>query len=506
VKESLGQLFGLVKLSAWRESLGLSKLSGQSFHMRFLGNPGTGKTVVARIVGEMLTKMGVVTMPAETRKALKKEALEKLKKKAEDAGEKPPRSLPKDFELPIIFKEVSRGDLVATHVGQTAPKVVAAVQNSTGGVLFIDEAYAIVRNGADNFGQEAVDTLIKEMEDKREQVVVILAGYATEMDTFFDANPGFKSRVPLTFRFEDYSCKELTQIGEFRLASQGITLADGSSASKLENLIAFSTGCCDDIAAPECHPSRDNGNGRTVRNVVEALSRSMATRVMSDHIGGDEPISKQDLTLLKADDIEAVAEDQAALRLRGPCGRDGLLDQLRLALDPSSASGLRGWFDQYKVSSPVERLHKLVRETGRMSQSLTAFSSSDALSDLQHQCTSGLEQVVEALHQKALITCGSEDGSEEGLLKTLSKEIDPSKAHTVRTFKEAVSSIQVASTEALLIRKILSGDDLPQQLQKIEGLAGTCHRSIKSLLSKSILMPLVEAVGKAYSATREGGD
>ncbi|CAK9011657.1 Stage V sporulation protein K [Durusdinium trenchii] len=148
-------------------------------------------------------------------------------------------------------------------------QVEKAVGEALGGVLFIDEAYALVRDGKDSFGQEAVDTLIKEMEDKRKNVIVILAGYETEMDSFFDSNPGFKSRVPFTFRFEDYSCNELGQIGSLVLDSQGLVVADQAS-QRLEDLIAFTSGCCNNVADADCHPSRENGNGRTVRNVIEA--------------------------------------------------------------------------------------------------------------------------------------------------------------------------------------------------------------------------------------------
>ncbi|CAE7704729.1 spoVK, partial [Symbiodinium pilosum] len=222
----------------------------------FLGNPGTGKTVVARIVGEMMVKMGVVTMPKEQQEKLEAEA----KNRSKELGHEVPTEL--------VFREASRADLVAQYLGQTAPKVERAVENALGGVLFIDEAYALVREGKDTFGQEAVDTLIKEMEDKRKNIIVILAGYESEMDTFFDSNPGFKSRVPFSFRFEDYSCSELGQIGNLVLSSQGLSVAPVVS-SQLVDLISFASGCCNDIADPDCHPSRDNGNGRTVRNVVE---------------------------------------------------------------------------------------------------------------------------------------------------------------------------------------------------------------------------------------------
>ena len=114
--------------------------------------------------------------------------------------------------------EVSRVDLVAKYVGQTAVKVQDAIQRALGGVLFIDEAPSLVQGDRDSFGREAVDTLIKEMEDRRDQVIVILAGYQTEMAAFLDANPGTKSRIAFQFAFPDYTCPELMQIGELALA------------------------------------------------------------------------------------------------------------------------------------------------------------------------------------------------------------------------------------------------------------------------------------------------
>eukprot|EP00913_Durusdinium_trenchii_P017702 g16640.t1 len=291
-----------------------SSLGGQSFHMRFLGNPGTGKTVVARIVGEMMVKMGVVAMPKEVKKRLKEEA--KMQGTREGVDHK-------EVELPLIFKEAAR-DMVAQYLGQTAPKVEKAVGEALGGVLFIDEAYALFSAPEcllpeelaceDSFGQEAVDTLIKEMEDKRKNVIVILAGYETEMDSFFDSNPGFKSRVPFTFRFEDYSCNELGQIGSLVLDSQGLVVADQAS-QRLEDLIAFTSGCCNNVADADCHPSRENGNGRTVRNVIEALQRAMARRVVQS-----KATDKESLRTLTLADLTLVAEEQAASRLEDELG------------------------------------------------------------------------------------------------------------------------------------------------------------------------------------------
>merc|ERR1740138_157209 len=197
VKAGMTELHAMVEFDANRKALlpEAKSLMGQSFHMQFLGNPGTGKTVVARIVGRLLVEMGVI-IGAEDSK-----------------GEKQ-----------VVFEEVSRADLVAEYKGQTAPKVIAAVERAMGGVLFIDEAYALKKTATDTFGQEAVDTLIKEIEDKRDQVIAIFAGYENEMEVFFDSNPGFKSRVPFKFYFDDYACQDLSSIADLFMKKKGFTV------------------------------------------------------------------------------------------------------------------------------------------------------------------------------------------------------------------------------------------------------------------------------------------
>merc|ERR1719433_962850 len=202
------EIYSNAKFGTVRGALKLPDLGSTSFHMRFLGNPGTGKTVVARIVGELLMEL---------------QALPDMKKDR--------------------FVEVSRSHLVAQYTGQTAQKVIDTVKESLGGVLFIDEAYSLVQEGEDAFGHEAVDTLIKEMEDKREKVIVILAGYEQEMETFFDSNPGFKSRVPFTFYFEDYTCPSLARIGALQLEKKEFKLPQTApELASYEAAVGFFTG------------------------------------------------------------------------------------------------------------------------------------------------------------------------------------------------------------------------------------------------------------------------
>eukprot|EP00931_Biecheleriopsis_adriatica_P061916 TRINITY_DN37258_c0_g1_i1.p1 TRINITY_DN37258_c0_g1~~TRINITY_DN37258_c0_g1_i1.p1 ORF type:complete len:166 (-),score=31.30 TRINITY_DN37258_c0_g1_i1:429-905(-) len=148
---------------------------------------------------------------------------------------------------------------------------------------------------------------------------------------------------------------------------------------KLDQLIAFASGCCETVDSPDCYPSRDNGNGRTVRNIVEALSRAMAHRVISQSKAAQ--VSHEDLLTLKSSDIETVTERQAEIRLQGPCGQAGLVQKLSSAAT-TEASGLRGWFSSYMLADPAQKLHTVVRETRRMAKCLASFESKK-LADLQ---------------------------------------------------------------------------------------------------------------------------
>lgn len=322
-----------------------------------------------------------------------------------------------------------------------------------------------MRDGKDSFGQEAVDTLIKEMEDKRKNVIVILAGYEAEMDSFFDSNPGFKSRVPFTFRFEV-------------LNSQGLSVAADASP-RLEDLIAFTSGCCNDIAAPDCHPSRDNGNGRTVRNVIEALQRAMARRVVQSQ--STDMASLQTLTLK---DLTLVAEEQAAARLEGPCGQTGLVTTLAEAADKKA--GLAMWNKNYQLSKPNEQLYRMVRESQRLSKSLSSFQST-LLSNLQTQCSTGLDNLVKKLERKIQVTC-------DGMLPKMTSELENTGKLTVAQFEALVMPLQMTSKEALYLLEIFNNEDLPSPLDTLQTPAMACEDRLDDLRDQSILAPMEMAV------------
>merc|ERR1719261_1253583 len=189
VKRFIRSLHAQLRTEAERRDAGLVVSGGAgNLHMIFSGNPGTGKTTVARIVAELLSAMGLL------RKG--------------------------------HMVEADRATLVAGYSGQTALKTKQVVDQAMGGVLFIDEAYALVsEDGKDSFGKEALDTLIKMIEDRRQDLVVILAGYPDEMERLVSTNPGVKSRFPTHVLFEDYSDIELMSIAEQMLSNDGFLLS-----------------------------------------------------------------------------------------------------------------------------------------------------------------------------------------------------------------------------------------------------------------------------------------
>jgi Cdc6-like AAA superfamily ATPase len=248
VKHEVRLVTNLLRVEKMRRDRGLPVIE-HSHHLVFTGNPGTGKTTVARLVAQIYRTLGVV-----------------------DRGH---------------LVESDRSTLVAGFVGQTAPRVVAAFDRADGGVLLIDEAYSLARGGDDDFGKEAIDTLVKLVEDRRDRLVVILAGYPDEMASLVEANPGMRSRFPKTIHFPDYSDDELVAIFESLGAEGRYTLDDGARAALRAALAAQSRG-------------RGFGNGRLARNLFEAAVANQATRLVALASPTDA-----ELTTLTAADIPA---------------------------------------------------------------------------------------------------------------------------------------------------------------------------------------------------------
>lgn len=246
VKDYIFSLEEYYQVQKRREEEGL-KAGEVNKHMIFTGNPGTGKTTIARIVSKYLKAIGVLS-----------------------GGQ---------------LVEVSRGDLVGRYQGHTAPLVNQVVKSAIGGVLFIDEAYSLYRGEDDSFGLEAIDTLVKGIEDNRDNLIVILAGYSYEMEEFLQANSGLKSRFPNIIDFPDYTGEELVEISKLTAKSKGYQIDE----EILDPLKAF----YDNVQAKN---AREAGNGRLVRNKVEEAILNQSRRLVA------EPDA--DMSLLKLIDFE----------------------------------------------------------------------------------------------------------------------------------------------------------------------------------------------------------
>ena len=250
VKQEVKSLANFVKLQKQRQEKGM-KTPKMSYHLVFTGSPGTGKTTVARIVARIYKDLGIL-------------------KKGHTV-------------------ETDRSGLVAEYVGQTAVKTNAIVDSALNGVLFIDEAYALVpESSGSDYGQEAISTLLKRMEDDRDKLVVIIAGYTNEMKRFIDSNPGLQSRFNRYINFPDYSAKELVRIFHMYMKKNQYTISDEADEMLKEQL---------DYAVE--HKDRNFGNARYVRNVFEKSIQMQANR-----LEGRTNLSDRQLTEITASDIE----------------------------------------------------------------------------------------------------------------------------------------------------------------------------------------------------------
>ena len=254
IKAEIAGLINLIKVRKLREEKGLPAMP-MSFHLVFSGNPGTGKTTVARILSKIYKNLGVISK-----------------------GE---------------LVEVDRSGLVAGYVGQTAIKVRKVIDSAKGGVLFIDEAYSLTSGGSQSdYGSEAIEVLLKAMEDQRGELVVIVAGYTNEMEAFLDSNPGLKSRFNKFIHFADYTPQELFDIFLLMCDKNGYRVPDDAKAA-LKDL----------ITAVYDRRTKNFANARIIRNMFESAIQHQANRIIE--IENPDRETLQEITLK---DIEMLRE------------------------------------------------------------------------------------------------------------------------------------------------------------------------------------------------------
>jgi stage V sporulation protein K len=248
IKKQVNELVHYIDTQNRRKEAGLPN-AALTLHMAFIGNPGTGKTTVARIIGEIYKTMGLL----------------------------------KSGHL----VEVDRKDLVAEYIGHTAIKTSKKVSEAMGGVLFIDEAYSLARSDDSDFGQEAVNTLLKAMEDYRDRFAVIVAGYPREMQYFLESNPGLKSRIANIIRFEDYTPEELEAIFKLMLFNYEYEI-EPEALERVRDIITDAY----------LRRGRNFSNGRFIRNLFDQIVKKQSVRVSCQQI-----TSREELVIITRDDI-----------------------------------------------------------------------------------------------------------------------------------------------------------------------------------------------------------
>lgn len=255
IKQVVDEIIDSARIQKLRSEMGMDSYK-TSLHMVFTGNPGSAKTTVARLITQIFTKEGILK-----------------------TGN---------------YVECGRADLVGRYVGWTAKTVRSKFREANGGVLFIDEAYSLV-DGSNSFGDEAINTIVQEMENHRDDVIVIFAGYPEKMKEFLDKNEGLRSRIAFHLDFPDYKADELVGILKLMAEKKGYKLSDEIEAK------------CQDIFEMAVN-QKEFGNGRYARNLLEQAMMAQSRRITKECKG--KKITRKTLTTLKAEDFEVNASKQ----------------------------------------------------------------------------------------------------------------------------------------------------------------------------------------------------
>ena len=310
VKHDVEELIGLAKVRKMREEKGM-KAVPMSLHLVFSGNPGTGKTTVARILGKLYKEIGILS-----------------------TGQ---------------MIETDRSGLVAGYVGQTAIKTQKKIQEAMGGILFIDEAYMLNQKD-ENFGQEAIDTILKAMEDHRDEFIVIVAGYTQLMKEFVESNPGLKSRFNKFFEFPDYTVDELQQIFELQCKKYQYKLTEEADKAVRAEIIRLEESKGENFA-----------NAREVRNLFEKIIANQAARVSAL-----EEVDEETLSTITIEDLTDKFEEEYEKELEARAAREA---EIAEALnDVEEMNGENQQTAEERAGELVSLLQEMVEENGEGSK------------------------------------------------------------------------------------------------------------------------------------------
>ena len=310
VKHDVEELIGLAKVRKMREEKGM-KAVPMSLHLVFSGNPGTGKTTVARILGKLYKEIGILS-----------------------TGQ---------------MIETDRSGLVAGYVGQTAIKTQKKIQEAMGGILFIDEAYMLNQKD-ENFGQEAIDTILKAMEDHRDEFIVIVAGYTQLMKEFVESNPGLKSRFNKFFEFPDYTVDELQAIFELQCKKYQYKLTEEADKAVREEIIRLEESKGENFA-----------NAREVRNLFEKIIANQASRVSAL-----EEVDEETLSTITIEDLTDKFEEEYEKELAARAAREAEVAEALAEVE--EMNGENQPTAEERAGEIVDLLKELAEENGEGSK------------------------------------------------------------------------------------------------------------------------------------------
>lgn len=310
VKEQLKELAAYLQFLKIRQEKGLHEGSFFTLHSIFTGNPGTGKTTVANMLGKIYHSLDLLTHGK--------------------------------------VHEVGRADLVGEFIGQTAPKVKKAIEKARGGILFVDEAYSLTNRGDDNkdFGKEVLEVLIKEMSDGEGDLAIIFAGYPKEMEGFLNANPGMSSRLRNIVSFPDYTPEELIEVADYTAEKRGVVISETAKTMIYKKLV-------------EAYRNRNEhfGNARYVNGIIEEAKQNMAIRLMKQ--GNIKDLSREELSKIDEVDIKKVFNKNLKNLVKLPVDEALLSDAL------TQLHGLVGLENLKKEVDEMAKLVRYYREIGK---------------------------------------------------------------------------------------------------------------------------------------------